>query len=137
VEFELLKIILDTALCTLIWLVQIVIYPGLLYYSEPDVKKWHRTYTGRITFIVMPLMLGQLLVYLAFAYYYPNFYSIAGLGMVLLVWAITFFISVPLHTKIDESVDSTIVRKKLVYTNWSRTLVWTLVLLLSILYYGK
>lgn len=133
----LLKIIVDTALCTLIWLVQIVIYPGFLYYNESDLKRWHRTYTGRITIIVMPLMLTQLSLYLFISYSQPSFNSFAGLGLILVVWAVTFFISVPLHAKIDNLSDTILARKKLIRTNWIRAIVWTLVFVLSIINYGK
>ncbi len=136
-DLELFRIIVDTALCTLIWLVQIVIYPGFLYYNESDLKKWHRTYTGRITIIVMPLMLGQLFLYVFLSYSQATFDSFVGLGLVVMVWAVTFFISVPLHAKIDTLADTTMARKKLVRTNWMRTIAWTLVLALSIINYGK
>lgn len=134
---DLLKIIVDTALCTLIWLVQIVIYPSFLYYNESDLKRWHRTYTGRITIIVMPLMLSQLSLYVFLSYSQPSFSSFAGLGLIVMVWAVTFFISVPLHANIDTLADTIITRKQLVRTNWVRTVAWTLVLLLTILHYGK
>ncbi len=134
---DLLKIIVDTALCTLIWLVQIVIYPGFLYYNESDLKKWHQAYTGRITIIVMPLMLSQLSLYLFLSYSQPSFSSFVGLGLIVMVWAVTFFISVPLHAKIDTLAETIIIRKQLVRTNWMRTVAWTLVLILTILHYGK
>ena len=137
VDLELLKIIVDAALCTLIWLVQIIIYPGFIYYNESDLKKWHSSYTGRITAIVMPLMLAQLLLYVFLAYSQATFSSFAGLGLVLMIWAVTFFISVPLHAKIDTLAETIIIRKQLVRTNWMRTVAWTLVLLLTILHYGK
>jgi len=137
VSLELFKIILDTALCTLIWLVQIVIYPSFLYYHEPDLKRWHSSYTDRITLIVMPLMLCQFFLYLYLSYQYPTFSSFLGLGLVLLIWLITFFIAVPLHGDIDKLPDTIIARKKLVRTNWIRTIAWTLVLVLSLLHYGK
>jgi len=127
----------DAALCTLIWLVQIVIYPSFLYYNESDIKKWHSTYTARITVIVMPLMLCQLSLYFFLSYYQPTFSSLIGLGLVLTIWAATFFISVPLHANIDRLADTIVARKKLVYTNWIRTMAWTLILLFSILHYGK
>jgi len=136
-ELELLKITVDTALCTLIWLVQIVIYPGFLCYNESDLKKWHRAYTGRITIIVMPLMLSQLFLYVFLSYSQPSFDAFAGLGLVIMIWAVTFFVSVPLHAKIDTLADTIITRKKLVRTNWMRTIAWTLVLILTILHYGK
>ena len=134
---DLLKIIVDTALCTLIWLVQIVVYPGFLYYKESDLKKWHQAYTGRITIIVMPLMLSQLFLYLFLSYSQATFSSFAGLGLVIMIWAVTFFVSVPLHTKIDTLAETIIIRKQLVRTNWIRTVAWTLVLILTILHYGK
>ena len=51
--------LVDFGLFILIWLTQLVIYPSFTYFREQDLTRWHRKYTRAISYIVMPLMLGQ------------------------------------------------------------------------------
>ncbi len=74
--FDLLRLLVDMGLLILTWLVQLVIYPSFLYYDATDLKKWHSIYTGRITFVVLPLMLTQLLVAIGGLYFEINWQSI-------------------------------------------------------------
>lgn len=65
-----------------------------------------------------------------------GFTSIYGLLFLLLsiVWVSTFLLQVPLHNALNHAYDSEKIRR-LVKTNWIRTLAWTLrsFLLLGIL----
>lgn len=128
---------INTALCVLIWIVQLVVYPGFNYYSESNIKRWHKVYTTRITFIVLPLMVSQLGVYAYTSLYSPSYRSIGVFALVVATWVVTFLISVPLHNGIDKRSNSREERTRLVDTNWIRTLLWTLILVLSMLFYGK
>jgi len=136
-DLELLNIVVDTGICALVWLVQLVIYPGFCYYSESDVKKWHRGYTHRISWIVFPLMLSQLLSYAYLSIMHPSFSSVAVLLFVISTWIVTFFMAVPLHQQIDTSVDSYPFRAQLVRVNWIRTIAWTCIWIISLLNYGE
>ncbi len=136
-DLELLKLLLDTSLFILIWMIQLVVYPSFLYFSEKDIKKWHIGYTSRITIIVLPLMLGQLLLYSRSVFVDLSICNVAMLATVLSTWGITFFVSVPLHQDLDNLKDSLASRMKLVKTNWIRTALWTLILIINIFNYGK
>jgi hypothetical protein len=136
-DVELYKIVVDSSLFVLIWMVQLVVYPGFNYYSELNMKRWHSDYTTRITVIVLPLMVGQLGLYSYTAYYNPSYRSVGGLALVVATWVVTFLVSVPLHNAIEKRSDSRIERKELVQTNWIRTFIWTIILILSIIFYGK
>lgn len=48
----------------------------------------------------------------------------AGLALVALVWGVTFFVSVPLHAKLDRGFDAG-AHRALVAKNWIRTVVWS------------
>ena len=61
-DLQLIRLLLDFGLMVLIWIVQLVIYPGLCYYKNEDLGKWHKIYTQRIGVIVGPLMIAQLAV---------------------------------------------------------------------------
>jgi hypothetical protein len=47
-----------------------------------------------------------------------------SLALVLLIWAVTFFISVPFHNRLAQGFDYISI-DGLVRTNWLRTLAWT------------
>ncbi|MEL7222231.1 MAG: hypothetical protein AAGJ93_12985 [Bacteroidota bacterium] len=128
---------INASLTVLIWIVQLVVYPGFCYYSEANIKRWHPKYTLQITYIVLPLMVSQLGVSVYLAFQQTASVTIINLALVLATWLVTFLVSVPLHAAIDKELDSTLARKKLVQTNWIRTILWTLILVLSILSYGS
>ena len=130
-------LMINASLTTLIWMVQLVVYPSFYYYSEIDIKRWHPLYTLRITYIVLPLMVSQLGVYIYLVFKDPSIDVYLIFALVIAIWLSTFLVSVPLHGAIDRQDDSTITRQKLVQTNWIRTILWTLILILSILFYGK
>lgn len=136
-DIDLLTLLIDTGMFILIWIVQLVIYPSFNYYTEENLTQWHSLYTFRISIVVLPLMLSQLLLYGYAIYSGASTLEYLNAFLVALTWLVTFSIAVPLHTKIDTEVDTIIARKKLVSTNWIRTAVWTLILTLSLIQYAK
>ncbi|MEL6803956.1 MAG: hypothetical protein AAFO91_09270, partial [Bacteroidota bacterium] len=54
-----LRLVFDSAALVLIWLVQLVIYPSFLYMDKQDFLVWHPIYTRKVTWVVMPIMLGK------------------------------------------------------------------------------
>lgn len=112
----------------LIWTIQVVHYPlfervGLSAY--PSYQAGHQ---WRITVVVLPLMLVELLsaVWLIFDRppAIPTWLIWAGLGLLILIWISTVFIQSPLHSTLDRGFD----RKtwlQLVNTNWIRTVAWS------------
>lgn len=127
------NLIFDTATLVLIWAVQLAIYPGLTYYSHDKLRVWHRSYTKRITLIVLPLMFGQLAFSIRDTAVETSYLTILKLVMILIVWGLTFSIFVPLHNRIENSNEneSPTITRRLVNKNWWRTLFWTLVFMLS------
>ena len=131
-ELALLKVLINTSLCVLAWMVQLIIYPGFIFYSEIDIKKWHGIYKQRMLYIVAPLMLAQLMLYTFFLFENPNVLSLVLLVVVLSTWVITFFVAVPLHQAVEREVDSRDARKNLVRMHWIRTLLWTMIFIQSL-----
>ena len=132
------KLLFDTGLFILIWIVQLVIYPSFLHYSEENMKRWHSVYTSRISLVVMPLMLGQVVVY---AYSLISGFKISALLISVLIlfnWMVTFLKAVPLHNSIEKEESTLEARQALVKINWLRTIAWTLILLISLsTFYAK
>lgn len=136
-DLAVLTLMINSGLCVLIWIVQLVVYPSFRHYSEAEIKYWHPIYTVQITYIVLPLMLSQLGVYIYTATSTSSWPTLLILALVLATWLATFLISVPLHRAIDQQTDSMPAREKLIQTNWIRTIIWTLILVLSVVFYGK
>ncbi len=121
------RLLLDFALVVLIWLVQIIIYPGFKYYSSEDLIKWHDKYTRRISFVVMPLMLGQLVLSTIILIYLPTVYGIGTMVILLTIWLLTFLFFVPQHRDISKGKMSVNKLNLLIKTNWWRTALWTII----------
>jgi len=100
-----LRLMVDTAALVLIWLVQLVIYPAFLHFRNEDFKRWHVAYTRRVTYVVMPIMLGQLALYGWLFLAGRSWDVVTNLVLVLVAWAITFFRAVPLHGALDRDLD--------------------------------
>ena len=122
-----LQLLLAACLTGLIWTVQLVHYPSFDYVAEEMFSAFHAHHTGSITIVVLPLMLAELAAG-AYAWWQSGWARTPGLllGMVVLIWASTFGLSVPLHETLGTAGKDSAVIDRLVRTNWPRTLLWTL-----------
>ena len=128
-----LRLLIDFGLLVLIWIVQRIVYPGFLYYNTKDLINWHRTYTSRFTFIVMPLMLGQLGISIYQLITEIDLYTVMSLIIIILIWLSTFLQFVPIHTEISKGKVNQNMLDSLVKKNWIRTFLWTALFLYSML----
>jgi len=131
------RLVVDFGLTVLIWMVQLIIYPGFMFYKTASLLKWHRYYTPRITIVVAPLMFIQLGVSL-----YHLIFEFGSLHLIyfLLVsstWLSTFAYFVPLHQKIETDSDPLFSAKKLTSGNWIRTFQWTLIFIFSLIAFSS
>ena len=113
-------------LLILIWLVQLIIYPGFVRISPEEFKAYHRWYVIRISSIVLPLMLAELI--LSIWSVLSNDYSAVSIltgVLVLIVWLSTFVLQVPIHNRLKAGKEDREIRR-LVATNWIRTAAWSL-----------
>jgi hypothetical protein len=111
-----------------IWLVQLVIYPVFLFIQPSRFFVFHALHTNRITLVVGPLMLVELGSCLGWMLYRPDWLSILGFFLVVVIWINTAFVSVPLHNNlaVEKNVDQReSLAKRLIRTNWVRTGAWT------------
>lgn len=124
-NLELLRLLFDFGLLVLIWLVQLVIYPSFQFYQKENLLKWHKKYTVGITFVVIPLMFGQLIISIFQLLEVRNMFTIGSLILIPIAWAITFSQFVPMHGKISAGQVNKDLLQRLVRRNWWRTLLWT------------
>lgn len=112
----------------LIWIVQLVHYPGFLRISPEAYANYQQFHMRAISFIVAPSMLievlltvaGFAMVDLSRSYLYWG----AAIGLAV-VWAVTFFVSVPLHGALVNGYNAEGIRR-LIDTNWWRTVGWSI-----------
>jgi len=151
--------LLATAMMTgIIWFVQIVHYPLFRKIPPDGFTAYEQSHTARTGWVVAPLMLlelgsaASLYLPLLFPRFLPQFLPglnggalpplainplyLSALACLILIWASTFLLQVPLHVILEQHPDIHSM-DRLVTTNWIRTLLWTLRLgLLSVLAVG-
>ena len=114
----------------LIWLVQLVHYPGFAKIGIDAYKGYQEFHMRGITWIVGPSMFSELaLTALGFFYWhhlpFKNLYLIAAF-LVLVIWINTVFWAIPAHgTLVQDGQDQALI-SRLVQLNWWRTISWTL-----------
>ncbi len=121
---------IDFGLVVLIWIVQLIIYPGFNYYDRAGLRKWHAKYTVMITIIVLPLMVGQVVLHGLRLLEQVHVYGMIQAAMITCVWGITFLKAVPLHARIDRDEQVSRVIIQLVRWNWPRTILWSSVFII-------
>lgn len=121
-----LRLLFDFGLLVLIWLVQLVIYPGLCHYGDGNLYGWHQKYTRRISLVVVPLMTGQLILSGIQVWRELSLYTLGSLLIIIFLWSLTFLQFVPLHNSIVPENDCSRVPDRLVKKNRLRTLLWSL-----------
>ena len=123
---HILNVAVSWGLFILIWLVQIMIYPGLARIPSNEFVNYHEWYVTRITMVVLPLMICEIIIAIAWFFLQDNlFYPIVAGSLVILVWCSTFTFQVPIHKSLQAGKDKSKIRR-LVATNWIRTVAWSL-----------
>lgn len=117
------------AMVGLIWFVQIVHYPMFDRVGEAGFQTYEQIHQRLTTWVVAPLMLAELITAGLLLWFrpvgVPNWLLWMGAGLVVVNWASTAFIQVPLHTKLLEGFDQASY-ERLISTNWIRTIAWSL-----------
>lgn len=123
-------------LAGLIWVIQIVHYPMLTDLDPQRAAAACARHANAITPIVAPAMLIELATAVLLLPPVGLVQSAASLvpwlwisfALVVVVWISTFAVQVPLHTRLQKQVSGTIdiaLVRRLVRTNWVRTVCWS------------
>ncbi len=126
---------IDFAMFILIWLVQLIIYPAFIYISDSSFKLWHGVYCKRISYFVLPLMISQLFESAAACFFIGGNFEFIKLVLILCTWAFTFLFSARYHKLLSEVGKDSATVKKLIFTNWFRTISWSFILIISYFQY--
>ena len=112
----------------LIWFVQVVHYPLFHRVGTAEFSDYEQLHCRRTSLVVMPLMLGELAsaAWLSMTDLPGEAAWIANTGIVLLaiIWLSTAALQVPCHRQLETGFDDAIIRR-LVTSNWVRTIAWT------------
>ena len=116
----------------LIWTMQLVHYPAFRFVEPTRFADFHRFHSSRMTWVAAPVMTLELLTAALIAWTGSTLAYI-NLASVLLVWLLTFAVSVPLHNRLSKPREGEATEdqnaktiRRLILSNWSRTAVWTL-----------
>lgn len=120
------------AMVGVIWFVQVVHYPMFATVASADptgFAAYEAEHQRRTTLVVGPLMLAELITSVALVVArppgVPMWAVIAGLVLVLVAFASTFAVQVPLHGRLSRGFDAG-AHAALVWSNWVRTAAWTM-----------
>ena len=123
-----------------IWIVQLVHYPSFLWVDEKKFCQFSEFHQKNISFVVIPLMLTELIscYFLWQENNIPVHANYINTIALILIWLVTFFVSVPLHQKLSIAYNHEAI-SSLIKTNWARTILWTLrtALLFSLLMFTQ
>lgn len=112
----------------IIWFVQIVHYPLFDHLAGDVAASYAYEHQRRTGWVVGPVMLIEMAAAVLLGLFRPPGVglplAIAGLALIALVWASTFFVQIPIHTRLLEGYDAAL-QRRLVVTNWIRTAAWT------------
>ena len=115
----------------IIWVIQLLHYPAFNFIKESDYVEFQHFHMQRISFIVVPVMILELFSAFMLVYYFRSNLLILCLIILLVIWLITFVFFTKLHQSLLGGYDKIIV-DKLVQINWSRTVLWSLRLIILI-----
>ncbi len=113
-----------------IWIIQVLHYPVFLRVVPMEFPGFHQTHSRWMGFLVGPPMIVELVIGLFLIGIQFNFLAVANLFLVVGTWVVTFLISVPIHNQLSKGFNKELINR-LVSSNWSRTLFWSLKLILA------
>ena len=108
----------------IIWQVQLLTYPQFMRVGEREFAAYHREHLRRMGWVVIPPMLAELGFAIAAWWMVRDLVTGVGLGLIVAIWVTTCLLQVPLHQRLSQGRNETVIRR-LVATNWIRTVLWT------------
>ncbi len=128
-------------MCGLIWFVQIVHYPLFARVGSEQFKLYEQIHCSLTGSVVMVPMVVQLILSLWLAVSSaPGAAKLmwSNFALVVVIWVITGFCSVPCHNNLCENGFSEAQYSYLLTINWIRTVCWTICsLILSIVLFRQ
>ena len=109
-----------------IWMVQLVQYPGFARVGASEFAQFHRHHCQAIAWVVGPLMTAEILTSALLAYAgEPAWFWRSMFGGLVLIWVSTALWQGRLHGKLATMGPQAELIRWLVRSNWLRTLLWS------------
>lgn len=113
----------------LIWLVQVVHYPGFLRVGGEGYKGYQKYHMKNITLVVGPSMVAEAILSVAVLWYIKDLTAsniyLLSLALLVLIWLHTALWAAPVHARLLSGYDGALIRS-LININWWRTSLWSL-----------
>lgn len=113
----------------LIWFVQVVHYPLMGAIGNSEFEGYEQRHMSLTTWVVAPPMLVEAATAVLLFWLRPTGVSVgfvwAGGILLAIIWLSTALLQVPCHETLSKGFDA-IVHRRLVVTNWIRTVAWSL-----------
>lgn len=124
---SLVHLVATLLLVGLILVVQLVHYPLMAQVGAEAFPAYHRAHATRISWLVGPLMPTELVSAVWLALLPPTgvegWVPWAGVALVAVVWLSTALVQIPCHARLEGGFDAA-VHRRLVRSNWIRTVAW-------------
>lgn len=116
------------ALCGLIWVIQWVHYPLFALVGRESFEKYEAAHVRRITVIVAPLMMIELVTSIMLIIIRPSavpFWCVAvACALLAMIWLSTWLMQIPVHQRLTAGFTVKLCAD-LIKTNWIRTIAWS------------
>jgi hypothetical protein len=113
----------------LIWFVQIVHYPLLGAVGNAEFSAYEQRHMSLTTWVVGPPMLVEAATALLLFWFRPEGVATwqvwSGVVLLAIIWLSTALLQVPCHDALSKGYSAK-VHRRLVSTNWVRTIAWNL-----------
>ncbi|MEM0913623.1 MAG: hypothetical protein AAGK09_03335 [Planctomycetota bacterium] len=127
VTLYLIQLAATGVMAGLILFVGVVHYPLFSSVGEDAFAAYEARHQRLTTLVVMPTMLAELATAIAALFLRPDWLpsgiAMTGLVMLVLIWASTFFVQVPLHTRLSRGFAASH-HRALVVSNIARMILW-------------
>jgi len=112
-----------------IWFVQVVHYPLMGLIAPEDVSRYEQAHTRLTMWMVGPPMLAELASGVLLLWIRPaavsSLQAWTGIALLAVTCCSTQFVQIPCHARLSQAFDPA-VHRRLVRTNWVRTVAWSL-----------
>ena len=117
-----------------IWFVQVVHYPLLAKVGNQQFPTYEKLHCKLTTLVVGPAMLTEastalLLLFLLDSV--PRSLLLLNVACIVVIWLSTYLLQVPAHARLEQMFDRS-AHSRLVATNWLRTVVWSVRMLVVV-----
>ncbi len=111
-----------------IWLAQLSQYPLLVYVGRRNFIRYEHEHINRISgvawFIIYIELITSVILLVMNNDIVPISVWISGVVVILIIWFATWSVQYPIHKKLEKGFDKKL-HRRLVNSNWIRTISWT------------